>query len=421
MSVTVASLVTNLDTFLGDSSTDRISQAERFQALTEGTSWVLEELGNEHMVNTYSLDFLDTVHAYKVTTPLADLLVGADLRRSTDLHRHTFSRKSPREIWEDIGNNSREPSWAVERKDGDAYIIVTLGADHTAETISGFDTTTDGGTWTVDDTNSDATNITKDVNEKKQGSASLNFDIDVSQSGNNYATIYAPDAPSRDLSSLEDLGSFLFWIYIPDSTDTTSLTLFWGDDASGTPATKTNYWSATVTTDINGNAFVDGWNEIVVNWQDATKTGTPDSSDIVYYEFRVTYGVGQGDDTDYRLDYFRIVQPERLTFHYISWNVGTDTGGSDITVFGATTDIPFFSGQYDQYKYPVAHKAASILYYSALRIPEQGAIEEKHAREALDRYRRNFESSKVRELKSFKVFGVNLRRGNRRGRTPRIR
>ena len=90
MSVTIASLVTNLDTYLGDSSTDRISQAERFEALTESTAWLLEELGNEHSVNTYTLEYLDTVNYYKVTTPLADLLIGADLRRDRDLQTKTL-------------------------------------------------------------------------------------------------------------------------------------------------------------------------------------------------------------------------------------------------------------------------------------------------------------------------------------------
>ena len=81
MAVTLNSIKTNLDTYLGDSTNDRITEAERFQFITEATSWLSEELGNEHSNVTYTLDFIDTVNYYKVTSSVADLLIGADLRR----------------------------------------------------------------------------------------------------------------------------------------------------------------------------------------------------------------------------------------------------------------------------------------------------------------------------------------------------
>lgn len=417
MSITISNLKTNLNTYLGDSSQDRISDTERYQALTEATTWLLEELGNEHMVDTYSIDFLDTVNTYKVTDGLADLLVGGDLRLPTEDHVRSFTRKSPREIAEEIGQKQTgDPSWAIERRDGDAFLVINYNSPKAAQFITALDSVTDGGTWTVD---ADAVNITSDVNEKKQGTASLNFDIDVSASGSNYAGVYAPDAPVMDISQSEQLGSFLMDVYIPDVSETTAVTLFWGSDEGATPATRADYWSSTVTTDINGNAFVDGWNTVRFNWNGATTTGTPNSGAVGYYEVRISYGAGQGDDTDYRLDNLRLAMPETLTFHYVSWNVGTDNSFADITSYTADTDIPFYSGRYDQYRYAVAHKAASILFYSALRLVEQGAVEESEAAKALQRYRENFESNKTREIKSFKVHGVNLRQRSRR-RKPRI-
>lgn len=416
MSVAISNIITNVDSFIGDVSTDRVSTVERYQSITEATAWLLEELGNEHMVDTYTFGYLDTVPYYKVTTDLANLLIGADLRRGLNDHTVNFTRKSPNEIAVEVGTDVElDPSWAIDRHDNDAYLVVNYRGKYQAQVLSGMDTITDGGTWTADTTGSDALNITTDVNEFKQGSGSLNFDVDVSQSANNYSVVYLPNASVSDLSSLEDLGSFIYWIYIPENLYTSSLTLTWGSDTATTPSAKSNYWSATVTTDINGNALADGWNEIKVDWADATATGTPDSSEVQYYEFRVTYTASQTDDTDYRLDYFRVVQPESLTFHYVSWKVGTDNAGTDITAFSATTDVPFYSGQYDQYKYAVAHKAASIIYYSNLRLPDQGAVEESQAVKALSRYRKNFESSRQKEVKNWKIRGNNLRRGNKRG------
>lgn len=415
MSVTVADLITNLDTYIGDTSTDRISQAERFQFLTEATVWLSEELGNEHMIDSYSLNYLDGIHNYKITTAVADLLVGADLLRAENDHDISAVRKSPREIHEEIGQSNGEFSWAVDRYDGDAYLVVNLEGKNPRKLIGTFNSTTaDGGTWTVDSSGSDATNITQDTNELKQGSASLNFDIDVSQSGNDIATIYNDTASEKDLSDEEDLGSWTLWVYIPDVTNITSIGLTWSSDTSGTPSTITNYWSATATTDINGSAFADGWNRVKIDWADATKTGSPDSSGIQYYQIDVNYGGGQADDTDFRLDELAIARPEKLTFKYISWNVGQSNAGADITAFTATNDVPFFSGRYDQYKYAVAHKAASICFYSALRLVNQGAAEEAEALKSVRRYNKNFESSKTREQKSFKIKGVNFRRRGQR-------
>jgi hypothetical protein len=418
MAVTVSNLITNFDSYIGDSSTDRISQAERFQYLTEAMAWLLEELGNEHMVDTYDINFVDGVYRYKITSSIADLLVGADLRRPELDHKQSFTRKSPRELAEEIGQGQPTLSWAIDRYDGDSYLVINHATKYGRNQLATFDTLTSdgGGTWTADTTNSDATNVTSDSVEYKQGAGSLNFDIDVSQSGNNRATVYNPMDTVYDLSELEDLGSFIFKVYIPDNTYTSSVTFYWGSDASATPSTIANYWSATATTDVNGNSLSDGWNTIKINWSDATATGTPDSDSIQYFQFNINYGASQGDDTDYRIDDLYIARPEKLTFHYISAFIGTSNAGADINAFTATNDVPFFSGVYDQYKYAVAHQAAAIA-FRTLRLREEALSEEAEAIKALDRYRKNFESSKAREEKSFKVLGVNF--SNRRARFNR--
>lgn len=403
MALTVANNITNLDTYIGDNSTDRVSQAERLQALTEATVWLLEELGNDHAVKTYTLNYLDTVHYYKVTTAVSDLLASADLRRAVLDQTISAAHKSARELAEDIGQGSNEFAWAIERRDGDAYIVVNLDSKNKSKTIDSFDRV---GDWEADTTNSDATNVTLDTVEFQEGSGSLNFDVDVSQSVNNKATIQNTELDSFDLSSYIDIGSWLLEVYIPENLYVSSYTLTWGSDTS-------NYWSATVTTDIDGSSLADGWNKLKFNWADATKTGSPDESAIDYIAITVNYTGDQTDDTDFRLDYLRIANPEKLTYHYVSWDVGTDTNGTDITAFSATTDIPFYSGQYDQYKYPVAHKAASILLF-ALRLREEALVEEREAITSLRRLRDLFPSAQIAETKNFKVKGINFTQG--RGR-----
>lgn len=401
MSITLSNIVTNIDTYIGDSSTDRISSAERIQAINEATVWLQEELGNEMQNNTYSLKYYDSVYYYKVSTAVADLLEGADLRRATEDHNRTFAHKSSKELAEEIGQNAQESSWAIERRDGDTYLVVNHQTKYTTKVICDCDATdSGGGTWSVDTTNSDATNLTIDTVECKTGTGSFNFDIDVSQAGTNKAELVNSTLNSLDLSDYEDLGSFLFWLYIPDVTEFTSVTIFFGEDES-------NYWSATVTTDVDGSAWANGWNRVKIDWEDATKTGSPDASDTVYFQIDLNYTASQGDDTDFRIDDIILVRPETLTFHYLSWNVGTNSGGTDLTAYTATTDIPYYSGMYDQLKYPVAHKAASIL-FNSLRLYQDSQFEEQEALKALRRIRKLIPSSRTPELKSFKAHGINF-------------
>lgn len=409
MAVTVANLITNVDTYIGDASTDRISQAERFQALTEATAWLIEELGNDHSVKTYDLEYLDTIHYYKVTNSVTDLLASADLRRGIENHWKTASPKSSRDIAEDIGQQSNEFAWAVERRNDNTFIVVNLEPEETADYVASFDSlTSDGGTWEADTTNSDALNVTADSVEYKEGSGSINFDIDVSQSGNNRATIFNDSVSSQNLTEFEDLGSWLFELYIPDVTNITSITLYWGSSDSA-------YWSATASTDIDGAVFSDGWNTIKIDWENATMISSPDVAAIDYIRFDLNYGVSQVDDTDFRLDNLRIANPETLTFYYVTWNVGETAGGTEISAFTASTDVPFFSGKYDQYRYAVAHKAASILFFT-LRLRDEALTEEREALSQVDRIRDIIPDSKVPETHNFKVMGVNLTQSNRRRR-----
>lgn len=404
MSVTELSLETLFNTYIGDITTDRISAAERLQFATEAVAWLQEETGNDHTVKTYTINYYDNVHTYKTTTAIASLLEGADLRRAEKDQTYTFAHKSSRELAEEIGQRNGESSWAIERHDYDSYLVINHESKYSASQIASFDSTTaDGGVWAVDAVNSDATNLTADTLEFKQGSGSLNFDVLVAQSGNNRATIINSTLGTKDLSAFENLGAWVYWVYIPDVTNFTSVTMYWGISA-------TNYWSETVTTDINANAFVNGWNRIAMPWASATKTLSPLSTAITYLRFDFNFTVSQTNATDFRIDDLTLVRPEPLTFYYTSWHVGTNSSLVPIVAFTATSDIPYFSAQYDQYKYAVAHKMASIAYYGPLQQDNLGSRQEVEAIKALNRYKKIIPSSVTKETKSFKVTGINFRR-----------
>lgn len=403
MSITVSTIQTLFNTYVGDPSTDRISAAERLNYITEATVWLQENLKNDHQIETYDLPYIDTVNYYKVTTPLADLLQGSDLRRAVGENYPSMTHKSSRELAEEIAEGvTTDDSWAIERRDGQSFLVVNAAPKYTALVLDYFDNQTSIDNWTEDTTTSDALNAVLDNVNSTQGGASLEFDVDVSQSGNNRSTL-SNTSLSYNLSAYDNAGVFLIDAYIPSVTEVTGYTLYWGEDAS-------NYWSDSVTTDLDGSALANGWNTLAFEWSEATMTGTPDSDeDMNYFRIDLNYGAGQLDAEGFRYDYFRVAIPETLKFHYVSWNVGTNSSGTALSTFGATTDIPYFSGLYDQYKYAVAHMAASLA-FDNLRLKEEALIEENRAMKALKRAKATFPSSVTQEVKNFKVRGVSFKK-----------
>ena len=395
MATTTATTISKIDQFIRDTSTDSVSATDRLQAISIATQDVMTEMGFDLQNATSVISYLDSVNYYKITSAIPDFTEVIDLRRGEGDNTEMFTFKDSDELAVEVANGIEVPSYAIERKDGDTYLVIIYNSEHQADSLHTCNAYDSNGEWEVDDTNSDATNITTDTNEKKEGAGSVNFDIDVSQSANNKATIANDDINSKDLSDDEDLSSLVFWAYIPDITNFTSITGYWG-------SSSTVYFSATATTDLNGNTLVTGWNEIKIDWADATETPTVDTSAINYLRFDFNYAAGQTDDTDFRIDDVRMVRPEKLTLHYHSWYVGEDSSGTKLTAFDSTTDVPFYSGQYDYFDNVVAHRAAAILFKEVGLIDDYN-VENGEYVKALRDLKKRFPASGRKESNSFKI------------------
>ena len=184
--------------------------------------------------------------------------------------------------------------------------------------VNGFDSAllhdctslTDNGTWAVDAVNSDATNISVNSVNVMAGTAGLQFDIDVSQSANNYALVSVPDAGSVDLTNYLGLGKTRFWVYLPSVSEFTSITYRWGTDSS-------NYYYKTVTTQYDGSSFIAGPNYVEFDWASATTVGSPDVSDIVYHALQLNYTASFTDKTAVRFEGITMYLPipYRMTYY----------------------------------------------------------------------------------------------------------
>ena len=405
MSITVQDIINEFNNRVGDSSTDRFSASDRYKYITQGVNFVQEESLNDLSQKPYDLNYFDGIYYYDVTTSLPDLLETNDINtKILSDGGQPFTRKSAEELRAEIGEGFMEDSYAIERINGKTYLVVNHNSKYNEFIAEECDSLTSHGSWSADTSTSDATNLVVDTYNFTQGSGAFKFDIDVSQSGNNRATITNSTLPDADFSDDKDISSWLIDFQFPSVTYITSVTFKWGSSSS-------NYYSVTSTTDFNGNAFTAAeYITAKFNWLGATVTGTPDDEALTFLEITVNYSASQADATSFYVDNIRIVRPEKLRFYYTSWAVGTDASGNVITAFSATTDIPYFSGQYDQYKFPTADYAAARA-FKDLRLYTEADRLEADARRSITTKSKIFPKSLSREVKSFKVKGINFRAG----------
>lgn len=215
------------------------------------------------------------------------------------------------------------------------YILARLADQNlTNQTLHNCDTFDGNGTWIANTSTSDAANVTSDTLYVREGSGSIKFDIDVSQSVNNFAEISVTGMTSVDLSDAPLFGNgvLFIWVYLPSATNYTSFTMRWGSDAS-------NYYENTVTTQFHGGAFVVGWNLLGFEWTTATTIGSPTSSAIDYLLFRATYPASFSDQTGLRIDFIVMREKRFVNLHYLSDAIVVDgSTGALKDSFSSTTD-----------------------------------------------------------------------------------
>lgn len=134
----------------------------------------------------------------------------------------------------------------------------------------------------------DAVNLT--TGTAIRGANSVSFDIDVSNSANNYATITWAGASTVDISSAK--GYVAFWVYVPSgfTTELSSVAFRLGSDSS-------NYYSWTL-----GNLNEGENNFVVLQFSDASTTGTPVDTAVDYFLLQVNYTASYTDKLGVLID-----------------------------------------------------------------------------------------------------------------------
>ena len=201
--------------------------------------------------------------------------------------------------------------------EGDPYLLVNLAYGQTLQ-ISSLDSLTGEGTWLAV---GDSISLAVDTQEYKQGSASLKFDIDVSNSIEDYAGIKNTTLNSIDLTDYGFASDFLIRVYLPDATGVESIELRIG-------SSETAYYLMTATVPITGSSFRDGWNRIKLAFDSATKPeDAPDITALTYVEIRINYADSYTDHSAARLDDLQINQRIQLDLDYFSTYLVKSTAG----------------------------------------------------------------------------------------------
>jgi len=177
-------------------------------------------------------------------------------------------------------------------------------ADQVKQEISLCDSLTE---WTG---SAGASNLTLDSNVKQEGDYSINYDV----SGT--APILTLNLTTAiDLDEYINNGIIRLFKWLP--TVPSSIVIKIGEDSS-------NYYTQTISTQADGLLMDnENVNEIEFSFKDATLTGTPDMSNVLYFEITLNFATST-TDTDFRIDNIVAYKPEQLVFEYYSFYLVKD-------------------------------------------------------------------------------------------------
>lgn len=289
--------------------------------------------------------------------------------------------------------------WTIEYNNGTSYLKL-LGDPNevTNVSINNCDTYDGNGTWTADTTNSDATNVATNTVNYFEGSGSVSFDIDVSQTANNYASIYNNSMSEADISDMDSEYLF-FYLYLPTGLAATvsSVSMYLSSDSSATPSTLTNYYTFTATTQFNGQAIADGRNLFGVAKSSATTTGTVTDTSIKYAQLRVDFTAGTTDKAGILLDGIYMREGVLYEMRYYSKNVIVPATGSYQQYFVADDDTTVFSpdGEMAFCDYATAFLAPNIKDFT------NAEIYTKRSMMSLMNFRRRYPSERRKTQKNW--------------------
>lgn len=246
--------------------------------------------------------------------------------------------------------------------------------------VNNFDSVTADGTWAAVG-GTGVSNVTADTSVKKEGEASINFDV----TAGTVPAIENSTFTAIDLSAHEDKSTLFLWVFLPTISDITSVNLRWG-------STTSDYWDVTETDQFSGQDFVVGWNRLGFAWNGASETGTPVASGIDMVRVTINYSVAV-TDTDFRVDDLTSKLPLTMTHFYYTTPMTKTTGGVYNDEFTAGDDVTVMLDSHDDL---LVYKALEFGFMVLQEFNSAGFYRERYE-EHLRQIMQDFNSQRERE------------------------
>lgn len=269
---------------MSDYSVDTLSQ--ELEGMLHGTS--LSQIVNLNGVINRSarqllleIDPQETKRTVEFVNPIFntvfDYPIAADLKGNKIIDIFPQVQRIPRDVWSQVYSQefdvakqnifSQRNMFVMDFNTGLKTIRINSPFLNPPVIINQLEGISVNGTWAVGGT---ASNLAENNTNVVQGVGSLQFDTTTGAAYLENSTMSAVD-----LSDVVNQAYLFVWVYVPTGASLTSVNLRWGSSAS-------NYYTETVTTNQQGNTFVNGWNQCQFKWSTASTTGTPNPAAINY-------------------------------------------------------------------------------------------------------------------------------------------
>jgi len=384
MSRTLSEFVAQIGPLIGDATGGTVTTNAVRDSLNRCINHLIKDHGIYATKNRSYVDIFPSVYEYSVPSDFFDVI---NLQRNAS--PRDLLRVTTEDFWSNLGSYSEV--FAVDTYRNAHSLLIKTANTSASTTINACESLTDNGTWAAEGS-TDAVNVATESTNQTQGSGAISFDVDVSNSVNNYAAVQNSTMDQVDLSSYASKGTVFIDLYMPSVTYITSVTLRWGNDSS-------NYYSQTVTAQHNGFAFRSGVNTLGFAWSTATETGSVTDTTIDYLNVRVTYSASQADATGFILDNIRVENPYRVELHYYSTSFVQDgTDSSYVSKFTNTSDASLLDNADDDILFNWALADA----YWVKQMPNDRVEALRLCNEAIGRLKTRFNSEKKREVSFYR-------------------
>lgn len=259
---------------------------------------VINQIDPAETVRRATIDIFDGVYTYD---PADDVKEIVDIRPQTT--SRTTTDNASRVFSEEFDQTKSSNDFTLEYQDGTKILRYARDVGNSINITETIDDNFTAGTG--------VSNIAEDTVVFAESNRSLRFDV---SSGSNLLTW---DGDSViDLSGHTNKSSFFLWVYIPDSSLFTSITVRVG-------SSSTNYYE--ITGALFFGSIRSGWNLYRFNWNGATETGTTDETAIDYVRFAI---VMSSADTDIRIGTLSSKLPTPREYLYYSSYLFRTTSGT---------------------------------------------------------------------------------------------